>query len=163
MGELREGAQRIQIRQLGEVVRRQDQGGEVGDRLGQRGLDACDAVAGEQEGTQARREREVGELHNVVVGEVDGILVLFREHTGVSMSAIADCSYRCVYGPGRWRRNGGWDWFGAKYLGNAQVLDGGDLVSYGSSVMISMELNPKSVVSVLFSNGTHLGDRARVL
>lgn len=52
---------------------------------------------------------------------------------------------------------------GGKYLGNAQVLDGGDLVSCGSTVLISMELNPKCVVSVLFSKGTHLGDRARVL
>ena len=76
MRQLREGAQGIQIGQLGEVIRREDEGGEVGDRLGERGLNARDPIAGEQEGAQARREREVGELGDVVVGEVDGILVL---------------------------------------------------------------------------------------
>ena len=118
MRQLRERAQRIQIRQLGEVVRRQDQGGEVRDRLGQRGLDARDAVAGEQEGAQARREREVGELRDVVVGEVDGILVLFRVAHGAAMSAIAACSLLLRPRPdlGCWGRNGGWDGFGESTL-----------------------------------------------
>lgn len=80
MRKLSETAQRIQIRQLGEVVGRQDQRREVRDRLGERGLDARDAVAGEQEGAQALREREVGKLGDVVVGEVDCILVLLRSY-----------------------------------------------------------------------------------
>lgn len=85
MGQLREAGQGIEVSQLGEVVRREDEGGEVRDRLGERGRDARDAVAGEQEGAQARREREVGELGDVIVGEVDGILVLFDgTHTRIT-------------------------------------------------------------------------------
>jgi len=89
---LSESAQQIQIRQLGEVVGRQDQRREIRDRLGERGLDARDAVAGEQEGAQARREREVGELCDVVVGEVDGILVLFTSVRIVSVICLVSQS-----------------------------------------------------------------------
>lgn len=39
-------------------------------------MDAGDAVAREEEGVQARGEGEVGEGGDVVVGEVDGVLVL---------------------------------------------------------------------------------------
>lgn len=78
MRQLLETAQGIEIGELGEIIRREDEGREVGYGSGERGLDAGDAVAGEQEGAQARREREVGELRDVVVGEVDGILVLLR-------------------------------------------------------------------------------------
>ena len=42
--------QRVQIRQLGEVVGGEDQSGEVGQRGREGGLDAVDPVPREQEG-----------------------------------------------------------------------------------------------------------------
>ena len=69
--------ERIQIRELGQAVLRQDQACEVRYRGRERGLDAGDAVAREEEGVQAWGEGEVGEGRDVVVCEVDGILVLF--------------------------------------------------------------------------------------
>lgn len=39
----------------------------------------CDTVAGEEEGAETWGVGEVGEGGDVIVGEVDGILVLFLE------------------------------------------------------------------------------------
>lgn len=49
MRESREPPQRVQVRELGEVVGRQDQGGQVGQRVGERGLDAVDPVPRQEE------------------------------------------------------------------------------------------------------------------
>ena len=78
MRKLGEVAQRIQIRELGEIVLRQDQAEEVGERVREGGLDACDAVAREEERVEPRRQGEVGQRRDIVVGEVDRILVLVR-------------------------------------------------------------------------------------
>jgi len=73
--------ERVQVCQLGQVVLRQDQACEVRYRVRERGLDAGDAVAREEEGVQAWGEGEVGEGGDVVVCEVDGILVLFASRS----------------------------------------------------------------------------------
>lgn len=78
VGECGECAEDVEVGELGEVVRGQDQGREVRQRLREGGLDVRDAVAGEEDGAQARREREVAEELDVVVGEVDCILRLPR-------------------------------------------------------------------------------------
>lgn len=49
MRQFREMPQRIQISEFGEVVGREDQGGEVGYRGRERRLDAVDSVAREEE------------------------------------------------------------------------------------------------------------------
>lgn len=69
--------QRVQIRQLGEVVGGESQHLEVGYGVCQCGLDRGDAVPGEEEGLEALGEGEVAELLDVVVGEVDCVLWLF--------------------------------------------------------------------------------------
>lgn len=76
VGEFREAAQRLQIRQLADLVLGEDEGVQVRYRPGQRRLHARDAVARQQERLQARAEREVGEVGDVVVREVDAVLVL---------------------------------------------------------------------------------------
>ena len=76
MRQFREPPQRIQIRQLAQLVLRQDEGVQVRDGLGQRRLDAGDAVARAEQRLQARAQREVGEVGDVVVGQVDAVLVL---------------------------------------------------------------------------------------
>ena len=68
--------QHVQIGEFGEVVGCEDQGCEVRDGGREGGLDGGDSVAGEEEGAEARGEGEVDEGGDVVVGEVDGILVL---------------------------------------------------------------------------------------
>lgn len=35
-----------------------------------------DAIAGEKQGSEARGEREVGDRGDVIVGEIDGVMVL---------------------------------------------------------------------------------------
>lgn len=78
MREFREGAERIQIRQLSHAVCGQDQRAQVRYRLAQRRLYRRDAVSREKECLQARREREVGQCADVVVCEVDRVLILRR-------------------------------------------------------------------------------------
>ena len=82
-----EMAERIQVGQLGEVVRREDQGLEVWQAIRQRGLDAVDPVARQQEAAQPRGEGEVGQGGDVIVGEVDGVgLVLEDGEGGIGFS-----------------------------------------------------------------------------
>ena len=50
MCEVMKRSQDIQISQLRKVVRRQDQCCEVGYRVRERGLDACDSIARQQQG-----------------------------------------------------------------------------------------------------------------
>ncbi|KAI4143271.1 MAG: hypothetical protein LQ340_007058, partial [Diploschistes diacapsis] len=69
-------AEGVEVRQLGEVVLGEDEGGEVREVGGEGGLDGGQPVAGEEEGLEARREGEVGEGEDVIVGEVDGVLGL---------------------------------------------------------------------------------------
>ena len=83
MRQPREMPQRVQIGELGEVVGGQGQGGQVGEGGRERGLDAVESVAGEEEDAEARGEGEVGEGGDVVVGEVDGVLVLHTFFTTV--------------------------------------------------------------------------------
>ena len=79
MRQHRKLAQDIQIRQFGKIIRRQDQIPQSRDRSRQAGLDDGDSVAGEQEGADARREGEVAEDLDVVVGEVEGVVGLCAE------------------------------------------------------------------------------------
>lgn len=76
MCELRETLQWLQVSQLSDLILRQDEGSQVGDLLGQRGLYGGDAVAGQQQRVQARGEREVCDDGDVVIGEVDTFLIL---------------------------------------------------------------------------------------
>lgn len=57
--ELGKCAEGVEISQLGNVVRCQDESGEIRYRLRDGGLDLGDAVAGEEEGGEAGREGEV--------------------------------------------------------------------------------------------------------
>lgn len=50
MGESREAAQRVEICELGHIVRGEDQGGQVRDRIGKGCLYGVDAVARKEEG-----------------------------------------------------------------------------------------------------------------
>lgn len=72
--QLLETLERIQVRQLAQVVRRQLQVRQVRYRIGQRGLYADDTVPGEEQRPYAGRQWEVAKGQDVVVGKVDGIL-----------------------------------------------------------------------------------------
>lgn len=74
MRQARELPQHIDVCELGEVVRGQHQVLEVGDGGREGGVDARDAVPGEQEGRRPRGEGEVPEDLDVVVCEVDGVV-----------------------------------------------------------------------------------------
>jgi hypothetical protein len=76
MRQLAQIPQRIQIRQLSHIIRRQNKRRQAGQRRGQRRLDMLDAVARKEQGLETRKEGEVPEGRDVVVGEVDCILVL---------------------------------------------------------------------------------------
>ena len=134
-------AQDVQIRQLGEVVLREDQRGQVRYRGCERGLDAVDAVAGQEEGVQARREGEVGEGADVVVGEVDCVLVLCVATPVISIQEILSL----VGEMGEFYGN----------LCNAEILNRGYFVPCGFSKLISMELIPKCSICS-FQLCTHL-------
>lgn len=73
--------QRVEIRQLGHVIRRQHQGRQV--RYGRRQVrrDMIDAVARKQQGSQAGEIREIRQRRDVVIREVDGILILQYNNT----------------------------------------------------------------------------------
>ena len=131
MRQFREMPQGIEIGEFGEVVGREDEGGEIGYRSREGGLDTIDSVAREEEGAQAGRKREVGEDGDVVIGEVDGILILQDCHSSVHVHRVCMLSGR---------KTPGWWWGGGQYFRDAQVLDGGDFVAYGPLIMISMEL-----------------------
>lgn len=72
----RELAQHLQIRQLGQAVRREHQVRQVGDRSRERRLDARDTVPRQQKGRYPGRQGEVPQGLNIVIGKVDGIVRL---------------------------------------------------------------------------------------
>ena len=88
MRKLREVPQRIQIRQLGQIILRQDQAREVRDRVRDRGLDACDTIPREEERVQPWGQGEVGEDRDIVVCEVDSILVLTKRFSSCYSSVL---------------------------------------------------------------------------
>ena len=109
-------------------------------------MDAVESVAGEEEGTESGGEREVGEGGYIVVGEVDGVLVLqLRLFSGGDFSVHFRTHGRLVGEEGimgnsvRGRRGEG---VKDKPL---QRPDSQSRVSYvlWSSFMISMELASK--------------------
>lgn len=71
-----EAAEHVEVGQLRQAVAGQHEVAQVGDGVGQRGLEGRDPVAREQQGAQAGRQREVGHELDVVVGEVYGIVGL---------------------------------------------------------------------------------------
>ena len=75
----RKASQHVEVGQLGQLVGGQHQVAQVGDRARQRGLYARDAVARQQQRRDARRQREVAEEGDVVVGEVDRVVGLDAE------------------------------------------------------------------------------------
>lgn len=79
--QLGEGRHDIQVRQLGHLVRGQDQVRQVGYRIREGGLDASDAVARKQKRRYPRRQGEVSQDLDIVVGEVDGVEGLRRSVT----------------------------------------------------------------------------------
>ncbi len=78
MGKLVEATQRIQVRQLGNVIVCHDEGGKIWDRLVERRLDMCDSVPCTQQCLETWGKWEVGERRNIVIGEVDRILWLYN-------------------------------------------------------------------------------------
>lgn len=78
MRQLRQLPQRIQVRQLRHVIRRQDKARQVRYRRCQVRMDVADPVAREHQGAEAREEGEIREGGDVVVREVDRILVLYQ-------------------------------------------------------------------------------------
>lgn len=83
-----------------------------------------DAVLGQHQGLQARRERKVGEGGDGIVGEVDALLL----------------------------------------LGDAQVLDGGDLVAFCTAFESTSSLNHSASICPfqgIFWGGPYLVDRVR--
>ena len=120
MRQPREMAERVEIGQLGEVVGREDQGLEIGQRVGEGRLDAVGPVARQQEAAQSRGEGEVGEGGDVIIGEVDGVgLVLENGEGGVWFQLwglifffLLFCfakSYLSICGQRDWRRGGEWE------------------------------------------------------
>lgn len=79
---MRKSGQRIKVGQLDDAVGREDQVGQVGHRGGQAGLDGGDTVAGEEQRRDARREGEVAQDLDVVVGEVYRIVGLWERAAG---------------------------------------------------------------------------------
>lgn len=76
----------VQVRQLGQVVRQQNQVRQVRNSLGDRRLNGRDAVPRKKQGCYARRQGKVSQNLDIVVGEVDGIVRL-RRSTRVSRQA----------------------------------------------------------------------------
>lgn len=72
-----EAGQRVQVRQLRQVVSREHQLLQVRDSVGQRRLYARHAVTRQQQRRDSRRQREVAQHLDVVVCEVDGVVGLF--------------------------------------------------------------------------------------
>lgn len=106
MRQARESSQRIQVRKLGQVIRRQHQVLEVGNGLCKGRLNARDAVPCEEESRYTGRQGKVSQDLNVIVGEVDGVV------------RLAHLSYR----PNVWRVEN-------TYASDTQVLNRGDPVS----------------------------------
>ena len=99
MREFRKVPQNVQIRQLGKVVLCKYEGGEVRCRVRERGLYAVDAIAGKEEGVQARGKGEVGEGRDVVVGKVDGVLVLQRPLSSARKRDVGGLGFNATIGP----------------------------------------------------------------
>lgn len=135
----------LEIAQLFNPVRREDQRGEIRCLLGDAPVDGLDAVSGAEQGVQARGEGEAGQGGDVVVGEIDCILrtrdaqvlncgnfvacLLYEEHAGVTVVSQL-CS----------------------------VSDGN-----ASSSSSSRKAQKKSCRYLLFSVGTYLGGQALAL
>lgn len=94
MGQLGQVPQRIQVRQLSHIIRRQNKCRQTRQRRSQRGLNMLDPVAREEEGMEARKEGEVREGRNIVIGEVDRILVLYT-----TVSKLQDSCFRGKHPP----------------------------------------------------------------
>lgn len=73
MGEPPKLREYIEVRQLGDGIRREHEVLQVGDRIRHVGLDRGDPVAREQQRRDARRERKVAQGVDLVVGEVDAV------------------------------------------------------------------------------------------
>jgi hypothetical protein len=69
-------SKRIQIRKLRNPILSQDQCLQIRNAGRQIRLDIRDAVLRQKQRAQARLEREIGELRDVVVGQVDCVVVL---------------------------------------------------------------------------------------
>lgn len=104
-----EAGQHVEVGQLGNVVGREDQVGQVGHCRWEAGLDAGDAVAREEQRRDARREGEVAQDLDVVIGEVYRI---------VGLELVS-----CLTWPTEHRTRGG------THAGDAQILNGGDSVA----------------------------------
>jgi hypothetical protein len=76
--------QRVQIRQLGQPVLRKNQRRQVRYARRDIWLDIRDAVLCEEQRSQARLQGEVAELRNVVIGQIDGVVVL-EKHASAYM------------------------------------------------------------------------------
>jgi hypothetical protein len=125
-------SKRVQIRKLRNPILSQDQCLQIGNAGRQIRLDIRDAVLRQKQRAQARLEREIGELGDVVVGQVDCVVVLKYQ-----VSAQRSIPTRSPDA----RRYG-------TYPCSAHVLNGGDFVAYSLQTLISIQL--ASAVFVLF-------------
>ena len=76
MRQPREGTQRVEIRELAQVIRVQLQVRQVRNRVGQGRLDGGHAVARQKQRLYPRGQREVAQHLDIVVDEVYSILGL---------------------------------------------------------------------------------------
>lgn len=80
MRELRQVPERLEIRQFTDIVGREDEGRQVRDRGCDGGMDVGDAVAREEQRSEAGGEGEVCYRGNVVVREIYRVLALWTSH-----------------------------------------------------------------------------------
>jgi hypothetical protein len=66
----------VQIRQLGHIVRRENQRRQVGDGGSYRRLNMLHPIARKKEGVETRKEGKISQGGDIVVRKVDRILVL---------------------------------------------------------------------------------------
>lgn len=139
--------QRIQVRQFRDIIPRQHERLQVRDVICERRLDDGDPIAGEQQRRQPRGQREVSELLDVVIREVDSILGLSASQSVSTMSS----------------ETGGVEERGRTYAGNTEILNRGDLMTFtirNGRIQCSIQLVDQEKCSIMFL-GTHLGGPTR--
>jgi hypothetical protein len=66
----------VQVRQLGHIIRREDQCRQVGDGGSYRRLNMLHPIARKKEGVETRKEGKIPQGGDIVIRKVDRILVL---------------------------------------------------------------------------------------
>ena len=116
-------------------------------------MDAIDAIAGKKEGVKSRGKREIRERRNVVVGQINGILILEAR----AVQRIVSAKERGSKAKMGHEDNAGQKrkWRIETYFCNAQIFNSGYLVAWSSRGLISTLPMIQSVVICSFQC-THL-------